>query len=160
MSDLYQPASPTWNTGADSMYGFKIDPITGLPVPVKPAVSQVGGATGGSLSGMPSEQDKRTMEYMLKMGPLTQEEKSAARREAMGNQLRGEAGDSGGLIDAGRLKVFSPAKGLGEAFSKGLSGYMRGKGMSGADTAGAGKAKAMADLVKKFGFDDAPLAGE
>jgi len=150
-SSLYQPAMPTFNT-ADPMSGFRMDPITGKPAP---AVSQVGGATGGNPSGMPSAQDKMMMEYMLKMGEFSPQEKAMERKAAMGEQLRADAGDTGGLMDAGRLKPFSFAKGLGEIAGKVAGGYLKGKADREGLEIGNRKGFAMKDLASKMGFGGA-----
>jgi len=147
-SSLYQPAMPTFST-ADPMSGFRLDPITGKPVP---AISQVGGATGGNMSGMPSAQDKMMMEYMLKMGEFSPQEKAMERKAAMGDMLRGEGGDTSGMIDAGRYKVASIPKGVGQIAEKVAGGYMKGKADREGLEIGKSKGSAMKDLAAKMGF--------
>lgn len=92
------------------------------------------------------------MEYMLKMGEFTPQEKAMERKAAMGDQLRADAGDGSGIMDAGRLKPFSLAKGLGDMANKVAGGYLKGKAGRESDAIGGNKSNAMKGLAKKMGF--------
>ena len=159
-SSLYQPAMPSFGA-TDPMAGFRIDPLTGQPAhatyPMGGAgpLAQVGGATGGNQSGMPSAQDKMMMEYMLKMGEFSPQEKAAERKAAMGNMLREEGGDTSGMIDAGRYKVASIPKGVGQIAEKVAGGYLKGKADRDNLAIGESKGSAMKDLASKMGFGGA-----
>jgi hypothetical protein len=150
-SNLYQPSFSTDEVG---MY---IDPITKKPratpyVTPEAAVAQVGGRTGGNPSGQPSEMDRMTMEYMLTMGQQQPALDAAAKKAELGKQLRGEAGDTSGVMDAGRLKPFSLGKALGGIAEKVAGGYAQGKAGRAAEAAGLSRMDAFRKMAGKHGF--------
>jgi hypothetical protein len=70
----------------------------------------------------------------------------------MGDMLRGEGGDTSGMIDAGRYKVASIPKGVGQIAEKVAGGYMKGKADREGLEIGKSKGSAMKDLAAKMGF--------
>jgi hypothetical protein len=147
------------NLGLTPYSALQMDPWTGKPVAPAlpgatpaPAVAGVGGAGGGQVSGQPSEQDKMMMDYMLKMGPMSQQEKDMQRKSAMGDLLRGDAGDAGGMVSMNGRQYFSPTKGVGDVVNKMAGGYLKGKADRDTTKIGGEKSNLMKSLAGKFGF--------